>query len=335
MPTTELPGVAIIGCGLIGHKRARALHPARLVACADLNVERAQALARTVPAAVASADWQAVVARDDVDIVIVATTNNSLAEIVLGAIQAGKHVLVEKPAARYATELSPLINAAAERSVLVRVGFNHRYHPALRQAHTLFTSGALGDLMFVRGRYGHGGRVGYEQEWRADPVFSGGGELIDQGVHLIDLARWFLGDFTRVTGSAHTYFWPMPVDDNAFLLLETPQGQTAMLHVSCTEWKNLFSLEIYGHDAKLHIEGLGGSYGLERLAYYKMLPQMGPPETTIWEYPMGDNSWQLEFAEFLEDLRLGRTPAASLADAQAALHIVAQIYKGSGYDHHA
>ena len=334
MPTAELPGVAIIGCGLIGHKRARALSPARLVACADLNVERAQALARTVPAAVASADWQAVVARDDVDIVIVATTNNSLAEIALGAIQAGKHVLVEKPAARYTAELSPLISAAAERGVLVRVGFNHRYHPALRQAHTLFTNGALGELMFVRGRYGHGGRVGYEQEWRADPVLSGGGELIDQGVHLIDLARWFLGDFTRVTGSAHTYFWPMPVDDNAFLLLETPQGQTAMLHVSCTEWKNLFSLEIYGRDAKLHIEGLGGSYGLERLAYYKMLPQMGPPETTIWEYPMGDNSWQLEFAEFLEDIRLGRTPAASLADAQAALHIVAQIYKDSGYDHH-
>ncbi|MEI8305657.1 MAG: Gfo/Idh/MocA family oxidoreductase [Chloroflexales bacterium] len=332
MTQVEHPlGIAIVGCGLIGQKRARALGSARLVACADLNLERAQALARSVPGAVTSADWQTTVTREDVDIVVVATTNNVLAEIALGAIEAGKHVLVEKPAARFADELTPLISAAAKRGVQVRVGFNHRYHPALQQAHNIYASGALGELMFVRGRYGHGGRIGYDKEWRADPALSGGGELIDQGVHLIDLARWFLGDFSSVVGTAHTYFWQMPVDDNGFLLLQTAQRQTAFLHVSCTEWKNLFSFEIYGRDAKLHIEGLGGSYGLERLAYYKMLPQMGPPETTIWEYPMGDNSWQLEFAEFLEDIRLGRAPTASLADAQAALRIVEQIYRKSGY----
>jgi predicted dehydrogenase len=117
----------------------------------------------------------------------------------------------------------------------------------------------------------------------------------------------------------------MPVDDNGFMMLKTPRQQVAFLHVSCTEWKNLFSLELYGKAAKLHIEGLGGSYGVERLAYYKMLPQMGPPETTIWEYPMRDNSWELEFAEFLEDIRLCRTPAASLDDARAALEIVEKI----------
>jgi predicted dehydrogenase len=184
-------------------------------------------------------------------------------------------------------------------------------------------------MMFVRGRYGHGGRIGYDKEWRANPALSGGGELIDQGVHLIDLARWFLGDFSEVTGFAHTYFWQMPVDDNGFMLLKTPQQRVAFLHVSCTEWKNLFSFEIYGRDGKLHIEGLGGSYGVERLAYYKMLPQMGPPETTIWEYPMRDDSWQIEFAEFLEDIRLGRPPSANLADARAALLIVEQIYAQS------
>jgi predicted dehydrogenase len=127
----------------------------------------------------------------------------------------------------------------------------------------------------------------------------------------------------------------MPVDDNGFMLLKTPREQVAFLHVSCTEWKNLFSLEIYGRDAKLHIEGLGGSYGVERLAYYKMLPQMGPPETTIWEYPAGDNSWQLEFSEFLEDIRLGRMPSANLADARAALAVVEKIYAESGYDYHS
>lgn len=325
MSINDTLGVAIVGCGLIGRKRARALAGERLVACADIALERAEALARTVPGTAASADWQAVVERADVDIVIVATTHNALAEITRAAVEAGKHVLVEKPAARNTQELDPVIEAARRNGKLVRVGFNHRYHPALLKARELYEAGALGEMMFVRGRYGHGGRLGYEKEWRANPELSGGGELLDQGTHLIDLARCFLGDFSEVMGFAHTYFWPMPVEDNGFMLLKTAQKQTAFLHVSWTEWKNMFSFEIYGKKAKLHIEGLGGSYGVERLAYYKMLPQMGPPETTIWEYPMGDNSWQLEFTEFLQDIRLGRTPSANLADARAALEIVENI----------
>ena len=319
------PGVAIIGCGLIGQKRAKALGSAKLVAGADVIRERAQALG-----AFATTDWREAIKQRGVDIVIVSTTNDQLAEIAAAAISAGKHVLVEKPAARNVRELDAVIAAARQARVQVRVGFCLRYHPALRQARELFASGALGEMMFVRGRYGHGGRLGYEKEWRADPKRSGGGELIDQGVHLIDLARLFLGEVTEVEGFAHTYFWKMPVDDNAFLLLKTRDQKVAFLHASCTEWKNLFSLEIYGRNAKLHVEGLGGSYGVERLTYYKMLPQMGPPETTNWEYPGADESWQIEFAEFLEDIRLNRTPAAGLADARAALAIVEKIY-----DHHA
>jgi len=326
-------GVAIVGCGLIGRKRAAVLAGAKLVACSDLSPDRARDLAGSVPGAVAEAEWRNAVRRNDVDIVIVATTNDALAEVSVASLAAGKHVLVEKPAARNVKELDTVIEAARRYGRLVRVGFNHRYHPALRKARGLFEAGVLGELMFVRGRYGHGGRLGYEKEWRADPLRSGGGELIDQGVHLIDLARCFLGDFTEVSGSAHTYFWKMPVDDNAFLLLKTPGGQSAFLHVSCTEWKNLFSLEIYGRDGKLHIEGLGGSYGVERIAFYKMLPQMGPPETTIWEYPTADDSWVVEFAEFLEDIRVGRTPRASLIDARAVLAVVEKIYAESGFDH--
>jgi predicted dehydrogenase len=327
-------GVAVIGCGLIGQKRARALGPARLLACADVVLPRAEAVAALAPGARAFSDWRAAVDAPEVEIVIVATTNDRLAEITTAALLAGKHVLVEKPAARSTAELRPVLDLAARQGRLVRVGFNHRYHRSLRQARALHGAGALGEMMFVRGRYGHGGRPGYEREWRADPARSGGGELLDQGVHLIDLARCFLGDFTRVTGLARTYYWPMPVDDNGFMLLRTPRDQAAFLHVSCTEWKNLFSLEIYGRDAKLHAEGLGGSYGLERLAYYKMLPQMGPPETTIWEYPMADDSWAVEFAEFLEDVAQNRPPAAGLGDALAALEIVERIYAESRDDHH-
>ena len=319
-------GVSIVGCGLIGQKRAQALTGARLVACADSDRARADALARAVSGAVAVADWRAAVDHPGVDVVIVATTNDALSEIACAALAAGKHVLVEKPAGRSVAEVDAVIDAARRARRQVRIGFNHRCHPALVKARALVDAGVAGPLMFVRGRYGHGGRVGYEREWRADPAIAGGGELIDQGVHLIDLSRWFLGDFPVVDGHARTYFWKMPVDDNAFLLLQTAGGQTAFLHVSCTEWKNLFSFEIYGRDAKLHVEGLGGSYGVERLTCYKMLPEMGPPETTAWEYPGGDRSWQLEFAEFLEDIRLDRTPSANLADARAALAVVEAVY---------
>lgn len=332
MKSSHQIGAAIIGCGLIGRKRAQALGAARLVVCADKVRERAEALASLTTGVEATTDWQSAVARDDINIVIVSTTNDALAPVTIAALQAGKPVLVEKPTARNLREIESLISAAKRAGVPVRVGFNHRYHPALRQARTLFDEGKLGELMFIRGRYGHGGRLGYDKEWRANPALSGGGELIDQGVHLIDLARMFLGDFSEVTGFAHTYYWQMPVDDNAFMMLKTPSRQVAFLHVSCTEWKNLFSLEIYGKKAKLHIEGLGGSYGVEHLTYYKMLPQMGPPETTVWEYPAGDHSWQLEFQEFLEDIRLGRTPSANLDDARAALQIVETIYKKSEFD---
>jgi len=326
------PGVAIVGCGLIGQKRARALAGARLAACADLDVRRAEGVAATSPGAIATADWREAIDRDDVGIVIVATINDSLAEISRYAAEAGRHVLVEKPAGRTVAEIDEVIAAAAAAKRLVRVGFNHRYHPALQKARELVDGGVAGELMFVRGRYGHGGRVGYDREWRANPALSGGGELIDQGVHLIDLARWFLGDFPSVTGSAHTYFWQMPVDDNAFLLLRTAADRAAFLHVSCTEWKNLFSFEIYGKTAKIQVDGLGGSYGVERITLYKMLPEMGPPETTAWEFPRGDQSWALEFAEFLDDIRLHRTPAAGIADARAALAVVEAVHRQSGYD---
>jgi predicted dehydrogenase len=240
---------------------------------------------------------------------------------------------VEKPAARSAKELGPVMAAAEKKGGKVRVGFNHRYHRALRKAKEIVDSGALGELMFIRARYGHGARIGYDKEWRANPDISGGGELIDQGPHLIDLSRWFLGEFEEAQGFAHTYYWDMPVDDNGFMMLKTAKQQVALLHASCTEWKNLFSMEIYGRDGKLEISGVGGSYGVERLTHYKMLPQMGPPETTTWEYPTVDDSWAVEIAEFYDDIRLNRIPSAGLKDAFEALKVVGKIYKESGYDH--
>ena len=325
------PRIAIIGCGLIGRKRLGALPAGTFAAACDLELARAEQLVAAAKSGYSTNDAARVFADPEIDAVIICTLNASLAPLALAAIRSGKHVLVEKPGAITTDEADELIDAARAAGVRVRVGFNHRFHPALLQARSLHESGALGPLMFIRGRYGHGGRVGYDREWRADPKLSGGGELIDQGVHLIDLAGWFLGDFASIEGHATTCFWDMPVDDNAFLNLRTAAGQTAWLHVSCTEWKNLFSLEIYGRTGKLHIEGLGGSYGVERLTFYRMLPEMGPPETTAWEYPRGDDSWRIEIAEFIADIRTGREPQPGLREARAALAVVERIHAASGY----
>jgi len=319
--------VAIIGCGLIGQKRAKALGGARLTVCCDVDEARAGTLARLHSATV-STDWREVVARPDVDLVIIATTHDLLPVIATAAASNGKHVLIEKPAARRASELDPLLKACARTGAKVRVGFNHRFHRGLQKAYEIISSGQLGPLMFVRGRYGHGGRIGYDKEWRSVPEKSGGGELVDQGCHLIDLSRWFLGaEFTRVQGSIATYFWDMPVEDNGFLLLRTAAGQTAFLHATWTEWKNLFSFEIYGRVGKVEISGLGGSYGTERVTWYKMSPELGPPETFAWEYPMADNSWDVEFQLFLEDIRENREPSPGVRDAQAALRVIEAVYK--------
>ena len=323
--------VALVGCGLIGQKRAGHLPAGFVKIACDLNGERAQSLAARLPGCRPSVDASAAVASDDVDVVMIATLNDSLAPIAALAIKAGKHVLVEKPAALRSAELAALQDLAAAAGVQVRVGYNHRYHPACLKAREIIASGAIGPLMFLRARYGHGGRVGYDREWRADPALSGGGELIDQGVHLIDLAGLFLGTFTEVDGHADTFFWNMPVDDNAFLSLRTAAGQTAWLHASCSEWKNLFSMEIYGRNGKLHWEGLGGSYGVERLTHYQMLPAMGPPDTVIHEYLRGDASWKIEMDEFLEDIRFARTPVPGLKEARAALEVVETIYQKSGF----
>ena len=323
----------IIGCGLIGSKRAQALNGmGNIIVCADTDLKRAQTIANSA-GALAISDWHQILSMPEVDAVVVATLHDSLAEISLACINAKKHVFVEKPGARLSGELIPLMSAAEQMGVMVRVGFNHRYHRSVLKAQEIVESGELGNLMFIRARYGHGGRIGYDREWRADYLRSGGGELIDQGPHLIDLSRMFLGNFSEVSGFAHTYFWDMAVDDNGFALLKTPSNQVAFLHVSCTEWKNLFSMEIYGKHGKIDLSGLGGSYGVEKVTHYKMLPQMGPPETIIWEFPMQDNSWQVELKEFINDVSLGKSPTPGLSDAYEALKIIEKIYLESGYDY--
>lgn len=319
--------VAIIGCGLIGEKRAASLDKlAQIVVAADVDSGRAEALAKKY-GALATTDWRSAATHPDTDVVIVAVTHDKLAAIAEAAAMAGKHILLEKPGARRPDELEKLERISHGNGVKIHVGFNHRFHPAMQKAKELIDEGVPGPLYFIRGRYGHGGRLGYEKEWRADPEIGGGGELLDQGAHLIDLCHWYFQEtFKVIHGTLATYFWNMPVEDNAFLTLRTETGRIADLHATWTEWKNLFSLEITGRDAKLHIEGLGGSYGTERLTVHRMKPEMGPPDTIVHEFPGADHSWQLELEWFLGELEDAGPCDPGIVAAKNVLSVVESVY---------
>jgi len=317
--------VAIIGCGYIGKKRAKFLQNNKLTVACDVDFNKAKKLASQFPDCIATDGIDSSI--NSSDVVLISTINSKLAPIALSAINGGKHVLIEKPGAINMLELDKIEEAIRNTKSLVRIGYNHRYHPACLKMLEIFNSGELGPIMFLRGRYGHGGRIGYDKEWRADASICGGGELIDQGVHLIDLAGIFLKEFKTIEGYMDTYFWNMDVEDNVFLNLRNSNNNTAWLHASCTEWKNMFSFEVYGKYGKLHWEGLGGSYGIEKLTYYKMLPEMGPPETITYEFPREDQSWKIEMGEFFTDISLNRTPVPGIKEAKLAMSVVEKIYR--------
>lgn len=330
--------VAVVGCGLIGRRRAGIIHRSvadQLVIVADVDESRVSAVSREF-GCLATADWKEAVSRDDVDAVVVSTPNKWLAPVAIASLGSGKHVLVEKPMARNPAEAEAILSAGGLRPggarPVVKVGFNHRYHKAVQKAHELFGRGAIGEPCFLRCRYGHGGRPGYEKEWRADPDTAGGGEMLDQGIHAVDLFRWFLGDFREVMGYTANFVWKGPnsgAEDNAFALFRTAAGQVASLHASWTQWKNVFSFEIFGQEGYLIVEGLGGSYGPERLVWGRRLPESGPPKEERFEFPGPDDSWGAEWEEFAGAVREGREPLASGVDGWKAMKMVFSVYESS------
>lgn len=255
--------VAIVGLGGMGRRWAKVAgtyHGSCLNLIIDADKNKSK-----------EADLKAL-ASPEIDAVVVATPNVFLAPITKFALQNGKHVLCEKPAGVNSKEIGKNIDISRKNDLTYMVGFNHRFHPALARAKQLVSRGAIGKIHFIRGVYGHGGRPGYENEWRNKPELAGGGELLDQGVHLIDLAFWFLGDsFEKIHGTLASNFWSKNMEDNAFVILQSRSGATVSLHVSSTQWQKKFLWEIYGESGYIAVEGLGGNYGLEILRIGKKI----------------------------------------------------------------
>ncbi len=323
-------GAGIVGAGLIGAKRAAAIATTglgKLIAVADPDISRATALAAKYGAS-ALRDWKKLAARDDISVVIVAVPNAFESNIVTASLRSGKHILCEKPFGISARESKKMLAAAKEADRLIKVGFNHRFHAGLQKAHEIWEGGGIGKTMFIRVRYGHGGRPGMEKEWRFNKKISGGGELLDQGVHVIDLARWFCGEFDAVYGLAQTKFWSTKLDDNAFALLRNKQT-TVSFHVSVTNWKNVFSFEVYGDKGYLQIDGKGGSYGNETLTYGRRNPGAAP-DLKVFEFGTRDESWEREWEHFAGAVTAGRKMLCGDGmDGLRANEIVEAMYRSS------
>jgi len=323
--------VGIVGAGLQGRRRAlalRAFHESRLMIVADLDEVAGKGLAHEMGCA-ATTDWREVVDNRDLDAVIVSTPNNLHEKIAVAAIREEKHVLCEKPLAMNLEEARNMVTMAENKRVVLKCGFNLRHHPAISRAHKLVTEGNIGMPSCVRCVYGNAGREGFEKEWRAKPEISGGGQLMDQGMHAIDLCRWFMGEFVEVAGFVSTTFWKIPVEDNAFALMRTNKGQIASFHASWAEWKNLFSLEILGDDGYAAVRGLGGSYGTEILCFAKRTHAREPFSEQRIEFRGEDVSLREEWQELLNAVAENRQPLGNGNDGMKALQISTAIYRSA------
>ena len=324
--------VGVVGCGLIGRRRALEAnsHPASTcVAVADPDAQARRALADAARAE-ATSEWEQLVDRSDIDVVVVSTPTGFLADISIAALESGKHVLVEKPMGRSLSEALRMQAAADAAGLYLKVGFNHRYHPAIAEAHRRFMCGDIGTLINLRARYGHGGRPGYEKEWRGDRVLAGGGELTDQGVHVIDLIHWFAGVPRSASAYLQTAVWPLAdLEDNAFALLRFDSGAVASFHTSWTQWKNLFSFEVFGDRGALVIEGLGGNYGTETLRVIRRQPEGGAPEVEVYRFGDERSSWRLEWDDFVTTLCGDGEMMGTAEDGVAAMRVLDVLYRSA------
>lgn len=319
--------VGIVGAGLQAKRRAPAFAKAgdaKIVVISAEHLDNAKALAAEYNCEAAQGwDW---VSRKDLDVILICTPPHIHEPIAKLAMETGKHVLCEKPLSRTLDESQRMIEVARKTGKILKCGFNHRHHPAVLEARKMVDEGKIGKLLFTRSRYGITGEPGREKEWRTDPKKAAGGHLMEQGIHAVDLSRWFLGDFNQVACFRGTQYWPFgELEDNGFMIMHTKDGKMASVNASLLQWKNLFSFEVYGTEGYVEVEGLGGSYGTEKL-HYCPKKYFKPFEVTTTEYRGGDNSWLMEWKEFASAIKEKRVPLGSAEDGMEAMRLVLDGY---------
>ncbi|HYO83435.1 MAG TPA: Gfo/Idh/MocA family oxidoreductase [Bryobacteraceae bacterium] len=327
--------IGIIGYGLMGRNRAKALariEGVRLAAAFDPDPSRVAEAAAAYGCA-PEASVETLLHRPDLDAVIVAVPHFLTHEIATAALRTGRHVFCEKPLGLNMRECESILSCVGPGQRFAS-GFNYRFYPGIQKAKALLSSGAVGELTHVRFVLGHGGRPGYEGEWKTSKALCGGGALLDPGIHVIDLLRFLAGEVQG--GDAHLTrsFWPVDVEDNAFATLRLEQNRVAQIHISITEWQSLFSLDLFGTDAQIQIRGRGGFYGPQRFRVVRRWEwlQTTPPLTEE-EFPSEDLSFTAELRAFVEYIRGAAPGHLSLAeDGRRAMEILENLYSAARWN---
>jgi len=272
----------------------------------------------------------------EIQIVFVCTPNNVTSNIVSNCLKQNKHVFCEKPPGKNLSDLIKIKNNI-KKNQKIMFGFNHRFHPAVLEAKKIISSKKFGKIITIRGVYGKSGVVNFKKSWRNNKSVSGGGILLDQGIHMIDLFRFFCGDFNLIKCITSNQFWKFNVEDNAFLILKNNKNQLANLHSSSTLWRHTFRIDITLEKGYILIEGLlskTGSYGQEKITFGSR--QLGNKRKTIDNpsekvvYFDKDNSWKIEMLKFLDFVQNNKkVNINNINDAYEAMKIVQKAYKNN------
>ncbi|MDA4129241.1 MAG: Gfo/Idh/MocA family oxidoreductase [Thaumarchaeota archaeon] len=317
--------VALIGAGRIGQIRAdvikRSSH-ARLVAVNDIDYGLA---AGVEPGGLAST-MEAILYGKHIDAVVIATPTKFHSEIAIRALEASKHVLCEKPMGRNVTEARAMYFAAEAADRVLWAGFNYREMAHVRFAKDFVDRGLLGKLHFFQCRFGHGGRPHYKEEWCTQKELSGGGVLIEQGIHIMDLVRHLFGEPYQVVAQTDCLFHDFKdTEDNAFCLLNTNRG-LVQIHVSWTRWENIFEIEIFGSKGFLRLEGRDGHYGPQKVIFGERQTDHSRPHEQKFDFPIKPDSWTLDWKAFELAIKTNTTNMYSGIRAQ---ELVAAAYSSA------
>lgn len=324
--------VGIAGYGVVGKRRRHFidLNPyLETVAICDRTITNTAKLDNNI---LAFSNYSQLL-EQDLDILFVCMTNDIAAEVTIAGLNRGLHVFCEKPPGRNLTDIANVRRCKNGHPQLqLKYGFNHRYHDSVSDALAIIHSKQLGDIINLRGVYGKSKLLTYGQshDWRTKRAIAGGGILLDQGIHMVDLLRLFAGEFVNIHSFVSNNFWHHDVEDNAYALMRTEAGVVAMLHSSATQWRHHFQLDISLAKGSIILSGIlsgSKSYGAERITIaWAAADERGDPKEQTTRYNQ-DNSWELEIAEFANAaLGVGVVQHGTVDDAYNTMELVFRIY---------